>query len=146
MLTPETQSGLFDVLDARSTPAAGAQIGPPGLELFNWSAWTDDPKIVIGYWATTGGINNYTLWSDPSVDAANKKYALLPTSVDRTAAYQAAQNTIAQGAAMIPIVQTGFVTVVAKGISGVSFSPGGSGRYWTLHPAGTTSALDAMFE
>jgi peptide/nickel transport system substrate-binding protein len=146
MLTPETQSGLFDVLDARSTPAAGAQIGPPGMELFNWSAWTDDPKIVIGYWATTGGINNYTLWSDPSVDATNTKYALLPTSADRTAAYQAAQKTIAEGAAMIPIVQTGFVTVVAKGISGVSFSPGGSGRYWTLHPAGTKSALDAMFE
>ncbi|MEA2535608.1 MAG: peptide/nickel transport system substrate-binding protein [Actinomycetota bacterium] len=146
VLTPETQSGLFDVLDARSTPAAGAQIGPPGMELFNWSAWTDDPKIVIGYWATTGGINNYTLWSDPSVDAANTKYALLPTSADRTAAYQTAQTTIAQGAAMIPIVQTGFVTVVAKGISGVSFSPGGSGRYWTLHPTGTTSALDKMFE
>ena len=145
-LTPETQAGLFDVLDARSSPAAGAQIGPPGMELFNWSAWTDDPKIVIGYWATTGGINNYTLWSDPSVDAANTKYALLPTSADRTAAYQAAQQTIAQGAAMIPIVQTGFVTVVAKGISGVSFSPGGSGRYWTLHPSGSTSALDAAFE
>jgi ABC-type transport system substrate-binding protein len=86
------------------------------------------------------------LWTDPSVDATNTKYALLPTSADRTAAYQAAQKTIAEGAAMIPIVQTGFVTVVAKGISGVSFSPGGSGRYWTLHPTGTKSALDAMFE
>lgn len=146
VLTPETQAGLFDVVDARSTPAAGAAIGPPGMELFNWSAWTDDPKIVIGYWATTGGINNYSLWSDPSVDAANTKYALLPTSAERTAAYQSAQATIAQGAAMIPIVQTGFVTVVAKGISGVSFSPGGSGRYWTLHATGTRSALDATFE
>ena len=72
-LTPETQAGLFNVVDARSTPANGAQIGPPGLELFNWSAWTDDPKIVIGYWATTGGINNYSLWSNPTVDALQQQ-------------------------------------------------------------------------
>ena len=146
VLTPETQAGLFDVVDARSSPPTGAAVGPPGMELFNWSAWTDDPKIVIGYWATTGGINNYSLWTDPTVDATNAKYALLPTSSDRTSAYQAAQTTIAQGAAMIPIVQTGFVTVVAKGIGGVSFSPGGSGRFWTLHPSGKTSAIDAVFE
>jgi peptide/nickel transport system substrate-binding protein len=145
-LTPETQAGLFDVVDARSTPATGAQPGPPGLELFNWTAWTDDPKIVIGYWATTGGINNYPLWSDPSVDATNSQYALQPTSAARTAAYQAAQKTIADAAPLIPIVSTGTVAVVAKGISGVSFTPTGSGRFWTLHPAGTASPLDAQFE
>jgi peptide/nickel transport system substrate-binding protein len=143
-LTPETQAGLFNVVDARSTPASGAQIGPPGLELFNWSAWTDDPKIVIGYWATTGGINNYSLWSNPTVDAMNNKYALLATSAARTAAYKNAQNIIAAAAPDIPIALTGTVAVTTAGVTGVSFSPGGSGRYWLMHPIGTTNPLDSM--
>jgi peptide/nickel transport system substrate-binding protein len=145
-LTPETQAGLFNVVDARSTPAKDTAIGPPGLELFNWSAWTDDPKIVIGYWATTGGINNYSLWSSPIVDKENTDYALKPTSAARTAAYKNAQKIIAEGAAVIPIVLTGAVAVEAKGIAGISFSPGGSGRYWTLHPTGVASPLDKIFE
>jgi peptide/nickel transport system substrate-binding protein len=143
-LTPETQAGLFNVVDARSTPASGAQIGPPGLELFNWSAWTDDPKIVIGYWATTGGINNYSLWSNPTVDAMNNKYALLATSAARTAAYKNAQTIIAAAAPDIPIALTGTVAVTTAGVTGVSFSPGGSGRYWLMHPIGTTNPLDSM--
>jgi peptide/nickel transport system substrate-binding protein len=143
-LTPETQAGLFNVVDARSTPASGAQIGPPGLELFNWSAWTDDPKIVIGYWATTGGINNYSLWSNPTVDAMNNKYALLATSAARTGAYKNAQNIIAAAAPDIPIALTGTVAVTTAGVTGVSFSPGGSGRYWLMHPIGTTNPLDSM--
>jgi peptide/nickel transport system substrate-binding protein len=142
-LTPETQAGLFDVVDARSSPATGTQIGPPGLELFNWSAWTDDPKIVLGYWATTGGINNYALWSSPTVDQINTQYALQPTSPARTAAYQQAQMLIAAAAPYVPIVSTGAITVVDGGIQGVSFSPGGSGRFWTLHPAGTPSQIDS---
>jgi ABC-type transport system substrate-binding protein len=145
-LTPETQGGLFDVVDARSQPASNAEVGPPGLELFNWTAWTDDPKIVVGYWATKGGINNYSLWNSPSVDAANTQFALQPTSSARTEAYKAAQQTIADAAPMIPLVTTGAVTVTAKGISGVSFSPTGSGRFWTLHPTGATSKIDGLFE
>lgn len=145
-LTPETQAGLFDVVDARSTPATGAKIGPPGLELFNWTAWTDDPKIVVGYWATTGGINNYSLWSSPQVDKINSEYALQPTSAKRTAAYKRAQQIIADAAPVIPIVSTGTVTVTKPGIAGVSFSPTGSGRYWTLHPSGSSSELDQLFE
>jgi peptide/nickel transport system substrate-binding protein len=142
-LTPETQAGLFDVVDARSTPATGAKVGPPGLELFNWSAWTDDPKIVIGYWATTGGINNYSLWASPQVDKINSQFALQATSSARTAAYKQAQEIIADAAPVIPIVTTGSITIVAPGISGVSFSPGGSGRFWTLHPTGTASKIDS---
>jgi len=79
-LTPQTQAGLFDVVDARSSPAKRAKIGPPGVELFNWSGFTDDPSIVLGYWATTGGINNYALYSNRTVDAINKKWAAQPTS------------------------------------------------------------------
>jgi peptide/nickel transport system substrate-binding protein len=142
-LTPETQAGLFDVVDARSTPAAGAQVGPPGLELFNWSGFTDDPSIVIGYWATKGGINNYALYSSPVVDAINAKWASEPASAARTAAYRKAQTIIAADAPYIPIAYTGAVTVVDKGITGVSFSPGGSSRYWTLHPTGTSDAIDS---
>jgi peptide/nickel transport system substrate-binding protein len=142
-LTPETEGGLFDVVDARSMPAKGSKVGPPGLELFNWTAWTDDPKIVVGYWTTTGGINNYSLWSSPEVDKANSDFALKPTSAGRTAAYQKAQQIIADEAPVIPIVNTGSITVVAKGISGVSFTPTGSGRYWTMHPAGQPSQLNA---
>jgi peptide/nickel transport system substrate-binding protein len=145
-LTPETQAGLFDVVDARSMPAKGSKIGPPGLELFNWSAWTNDPKIVVGYWATSGGINNYSLWSSPVVDAINNKYSLLPTSAARTAAYEKAQDIIASGAAVIPIVQTGSVAVAAKGITGVSFSPGGSGRFWLMHPVGVANPMDSSVE
>lgn len=145
VLTPETQAGLFDVLNSRSTPASGAAPGPAGMELFNWSAWTDDPKITVGYWATTGGVNNYSLWSSPEVDTTNTTFALQPTSSERTAAYVKAQEIIADAAPVVPIVATGTVTVVAKGISGVSFSPTGSGRYWTLHPQGSASALDKLF-
>ena len=97
-LTPETQAGLFDVVDARSSPAAGAPVGPPGLELFNWSGFSDDPSVVIGYWATTGGINNYPLWSSPEVDQINAQYAKQDTSAARAAAYQKAQQTIAAAA------------------------------------------------
>jgi peptide/nickel transport system substrate-binding protein len=146
ILTPETQAGLFDVVDARSTPATGAQVGPPGLELFNWSAWTDDPKIVIGYWATTGGINNYSLWSSPVVDALNTQYSLQATSPARTAAYKEAQDIIANAAPVIPIVQTGTVVVVTPGITGISFAPGGSGRYWFMHPVGVKNPIDNMYE
>ncbi|GAB2570866.1 ABC transporter substrate-binding protein [Microlunatus antarcticus] len=140
-LTPQTQAGLFDVVNARSQTEPGAKVGPPGLELFNWSAWTDDPKIVIGYWATKGGINNYPLWSSETVDADNAKFALQPTSADRTAAYQQAQKEIADAAPLIPMITTGAVTVTTPGIAGVSFSPTGSGRFWTLHPEGTASPV-----
>lgn len=145
-LTPVTQAGLFDVVDARSTPATGAKLGPPGVELFNWSAWTDDPKIVIGYWATKGGINNYSLWSSPIVDKTNTTFALKPTSAARTAAYKQAQKIIAAAAPVIPIVSTGSVVVLAKGVSGANFAPGGSGRYWLFHPTGVTNPLDALFK
>jgi peptide/nickel transport system substrate-binding protein len=141
-LTPETQAGLFDVVDARSSPAKGAKIGPPGLELFNWSGFTDDPSIVIGYWATQGGINNYSLYSNPNVNAINAKYASQPSSPARTAAYQKAQDQLAADAPYIPIAYTGTVSVVDKGITGVSFSPGGSSRYWTLHPSGDDDPID----
>ena len=140
-LTPETQAGLFDVVNSRSQPETGKKIGPPGLELFNWSGFADDPSIVLGYWATTGGINNYALYSSPEVDAIHKEYATKGPSAERTAAYKKAQEIIAADAAYIPIVNTGAITVVTKGIEGVSFSPGGSGRYWTLHPSGATNAI-----
>ncbi|MGI3779604.1 MAG: ABC transporter substrate-binding protein, partial [Janthinobacterium lividum] len=143
-LNPQTQAGLFDVVNARSQTEAGAKLGPPGLELFNWTGWTDDPKIVIGYWATKGGINNYPLWNSPEVDTDNAKYALQPTSVDRTAAYQKAQADIADAAPLIPMITTGAVTVTTPGIAGVSFSPTGSGRFWTLHPQGATSEIDQL--
>jgi ABC-type transport system substrate-binding protein len=55
--------------------------------------------------------------------------------------HKKAQEIIAADAPYIPIVNTGAVSVVTKGIEGVSFSPGGSGRYWTLHPSGTTNAV-----
>jgi peptide/nickel transport system substrate-binding protein len=143
-LTPETQAGLFDVVDARSSPAKGAPIGPPGMELFNWSGFSDDPSVVIGYWATSGGINNYPLWSSPEVDKINAQYAKQNTSAARTAAYQQAQKIIAAAAPLIPIASTGTVTVVASGIQGVSFSAGGSGRFFTLHPAGQVNKINQM--
>jgi peptide/nickel transport system substrate-binding protein len=144
-LTPTTQAGMFGALDARSQPPKGAKIGPPGVVLFNWSPWKTDPKIVIGYWATTGGINNYSLWSSPTVDAINNKWALKPPSAQRTVAYRQAQKLIATGAANLPIVNTGRNVALAKGVSGASFAPGGGMRFWTLHPTGQSSALDKLY-
>ena len=144
-LTPQTEAGMFTVVDSRSTPATGAELGPPGLLLFNWTAWTNDPKIAIGYWATTGGINNYSKWSSPVVDKINTEFSLQATSEARTAAYKQAQEVLAEEVPVIPIVATGAVTVVAKGITGVSFAPTGSGRFWTLHPTGSTSKINASF-
>jgi peptide/nickel transport system substrate-binding protein len=143
-LTPETQAGLFDVLNSRSSPATGTAVGPAGLELLNWSGFSDDPSVVIGYWATTGGINNYPLWSSPDVDQIHKQFAKQNTSAQRTAAYQKAQQIIADAAPLLPIVSTGTVTVVDHGIEGVSFSAGGSGRFWTMHPSGEPSKIDAL--
>jgi peptide/nickel transport system substrate-binding protein len=143
-MTPETQGGLFDVVNARSAPAKGAAIGPAGLELLNWSGFSDDPSVVIGYWATTGGINNYPLWSTSEVDQIHQKFAKQTTSAERTAAYQKAQQIIADAAPLIPIVSTGTVTVVEKGIEGVSFSTGGSGRFWTMYPSGEASKINAL--
>jgi len=140
-LTPVSRAALFEALDARSTPAKGAEIGPPGVVLFNWSAWIADPKVVIGYWCTTGGINNYSLWSDPRVDAINKKYELAPTSPARTAAYKQAQRIIAAGAANLPMINTGRNVVLAKGLTGASFQPQPGIRFWTLRPVGQTNAL-----
>lgn len=145
-LTPVTQAGLFDALDARSQPPKGSKIGPPGVVLFNWSPWKTDPKIVIGYWATTGGINNYSLWSDPTVDTINNRWALKPPSPARSRAYATAQKIIAAGAADLPIVNTGRNVALAKGIAGASFTPGGGMRFWTLHAVGQPSALDAIYE
>ncbi len=136
-----SRAALFEALDARSTPAKGAEIGPPGVVLFNWSAWIADPKVVIGYWCTTGGINNYSLWSDPRVDAINKKYELAPTSPARTAAYKQAQRIIAAGAANLPMINTGRNVVLAKGLTGASFQPQPGIRFWTLRPVGQTNAL-----
>ena len=144
-LSPVTQAGMFGALDARSTPPKGAKIGPPGLVLFNWSPWKTDPKIVIGYWATTGGINNYSLWSSPVVDAVDKQWGLKPPSAQRTAAYRKAQKVIALGAANLPIINTGRNTALTKDVTGASFGPGGGMRFWTLHPTGQSSALDAFY-
>lgn len=146
VLTPETQAGLFDVLDARATPAKGAKIGVPGLVLFNWNPWKTDPKIVIGYWATKGGINNYSRWSSPVVDAINKKYAPLADSSARTAAYKKAQRIIAAAAPVIPIASTGRNVVVAHGITNVPFGPNPGIRFWLLRPVGRPSPLAAVFE
>ena len=100
---------------------------------------------MIGYWATNGGINNYSLWSSPEVDAINNEYSLQPTSPARTAAYQKAQVTIAAAAPDIPLAWVGTDTVVAKGITGVSFAPDRAALYFLLHPVGVSSPLDALF-
>ena len=139
------RGALFDALDARSTPAKGAKIGPPGVVLFNWSPWIADPKVVIGYWCTSGGINNYSLWSDPRVDAINKKYELAPTSLARTAAYKQAQSIIAGGAANLPIINTGRNIVVARGLTGANFRPQPGIGFWMLHPVGQVNSFNAKF-
>jgi peptide/nickel transport system substrate-binding protein len=131
-LTPDTQDQIWDTVNARSQPTGGAAAGPPDMVLFDWSAWINDPSIPIGYETTSGGVNNYSLWSNPQVDAINKQYAPLPPSSARDAAYQQAQDIIAQAAPIIPIDFADRSVVVAKGITGANFEVSQVTRYWML--------------
>jgi peptide/nickel transport system substrate-binding protein len=131
-LTPNTQDQIWDTVNARSQPTGGAQAGPPDMVLFDWSAWINDPSIPIGYEATSGGVNNYSLWSSPQVDSINKQYAASPPSTARDQAYKQAQTLIAQAAPIIPIDFADRSVVVAKGITGVNFEQGQVTRFWML--------------
>jgi peptide/nickel transport system substrate-binding protein len=132
-LTPNTQTQIFSTVDARSQPTPGTAVGAPEMVLWDWGAWTNDPSIPIGYEATTGGVNNYSLWSDPTVDTLNAKYELAPNTPARASAYEQMQKTIAAAAPIIPIVTALQSVAMAKGISGENFS-GSSTRYWMMSP------------
>jgi peptide/nickel transport system substrate-binding protein len=132
-LTPETQTQIFATIDSRSQPTAGTAVGDPEMVLWNWGAWTNDPSIPIGYEATTGGVNNYSLWSNPTVDTLNTKFELAPNTPARAAAYEQMQKTVAAAAPLIPIVTALQSVAMAKGITGENFS-GSATRYWMMSP------------
>ncbi len=132
-LTPDTQTEIFSTVDARSQPTAGTSVGAPEMVLWDWSAWTNDPSIPIGYEATTGGVNNYSLWSDPTVDSLSAKYELAPNTPARASAYEQMQKIIAGAAPIIPIVTADQSVAMVKGITGESFAGSGM-RYWLMYP------------
>ena len=134
-LTPHTDSEQWDVVNARSQPAKGKAPAAPAAVLFNWGAWTDDPKIPVGYSSTTGGVNNYSLWSDPEVDAINRDWQMKVNSPDRDAAYKKAQGIIAEAAAIIPISYANRNVVMAHGMTGATFMADPLSFFDLLKPA-----------
>lgn len=131
-LTPETSDQQWDVINGRSRNTTNP--GPADMVLFNWGPWTDDPKIPVGYAATTNGVNNYALWSDPTVDQLNAQWEFTAPSKQRDAGYQKAQQIIAAAAPVIPITYANRESVMAKGITGASFEQFASTRFYLLKP------------
>ncbi len=134
-LTPHTDAEQWDVVNARSQPADGVEPAAPEMVLFNWGAWTDDPKIPVGFSSTTGGVNNYSLWSDPAVDEINAEWQMKANSPERDAAYKQAQEIIAKAAAVIPISYANRAVVMAPGMTGASFMVFPQSRFDLLEPA-----------
>jgi peptide/nickel transport system substrate-binding protein len=137
------QAGIEFVLNPM-TPAAETALttaramtgkGSPDALLYKWGVWMDDPSITIGYFFTKGGVANYPLWSDPRVDAISNEWFGKPASAQRAAAYEEAQQIIANAAPIIPIVHADRVIVTAKGMTGATISPEMCMRYWPLKPA-----------
>ncbi len=129
-LRPETPGAFQNLIVQRALENEGA----PDALLVKWSSWIDDPKTPVSYATTTGGTNNYSMWSDPRVDeiAAANQYA--PLNEERAAAYEEAQEIVAEAAPLLPIARVGRSVVLAPGITGASFAPEFGLRYWTLHP------------
>lgn len=73
----------------------------------------------------------------PSAPEYTPAWSMYTTNLSKAA------DLMKQAAPYVPLVETGTVTVVGGGIQAVSFSPGGSGRFWTLHPTGTPSQIDS---
>lgn len=131
VLHPETAAAETALTTARATTGKGA----PDALLYKWGVWMDDPSITIGYFFTKGGVANYPLWSDPRVDAISNEWFGKPPSAVRAAAYEQAQQIIADAAPIIPIVHANRVIVTAKDMTGVTISPEMCVRYWPLKPS-----------
>jgi len=131
VLTPETPASETALTTTRATTGKGA----PDALLYKWGVWMDDPSITIGYFFTKGGVANYPLWSDPRVDKISNEWFGKPASAQRAAAYEEAQQIIADAAPIIPIVHADRVIVTAKGMTGVTISPEMCMRYWPLKPS-----------
>ena len=133
-LTPHTSAELWDVVNARSKAKKG-QAAAPEIVQFLWSAWINDPKIPIGYETTTGGVNNYSLYSNGQVDKINAEWQFAPTSTDRDAAYKRAQEVVAADLPVLPITFAERAVVLGKDLKSPSFPVSGGVRLFLLEPA-----------
>ncbi|KSZ56119.1 hypothetical protein Z045_25035 [Rhodococcus pyridinivorans KG-16] len=129
-IRPETPAAFQQLITQRATNGEGA----PDALLVKWSSWIDDPKTPVSYATTTGGVNNYSMWSDPRVDeiAAANQFADLTD--ERAATYIEAQEIVADAAPLLPIARVGRSVALADGMTGASFAPEFGLRYWTLQP------------
>lgn len=132
-LTPQTNNQQWDIINGRSRKPADP--GAADMVLFNWGPWTDDPKIPVGYATTKGGVNNYALWNDATVDSINADWQLKADSTDRQAAYKKAQQVIADAAPVIPITYADRQSVMAEGMTGATFEQFAGTRYYLIKPA-----------
>lgn len=132
-LTPQTNNQQWDIINGRSRKPSNP--GAADMVLFNWGPWTDDPKIPIGYATTKGGVNNYALWSDSTVDQINSTWELKADSTEREDAYKKAQGIIADAAPVIPITYADRQSVMAKGMTGATFEQFAGTRYYLIKPS-----------
>ncbi|MGC5249516.1 ABC transporter substrate-binding protein [Gordonia sp. DT219] len=131
VLSPKTPAAFQDLITQRATRGQGS----PDALLIKWGSWIDDPATPVGYYTTTGGTNQYSMWTNPEVDKISKEQTFADLTPERAAAYKRAQEIVADAAPLFPIVQAQRPGVLAKGITGMSFSPEMALRYWTLKPA-----------
>ena len=131
-LAPHTAAEQWDVINGRSRSPQNP--GSADMVLFNWGPWTDDPKIPVGFATTTGGVNNYALWSDPTVDEINATWGQKSSSAERDTAYKKAQDVVAEGAALLPITYADRQSVLAPGLTGASFQQFPGTRFYLLAP------------
>ncbi|GAA4673113.1 ABC transporter substrate-binding protein [Frondihabitans cladoniiphilus] len=132
-LTPQTDNQQWDIINGRSRKPTDP--GAADMVLFNWGPWTDDPKIPVGYATTKGGVNNYALWNDPTVDSIDSTWQLQADSPEREAAYKKAQQIIADAAPVIPITYADRQSVMAKGMTGATFEQFAGTRYYLITPS-----------
>lgn len=130
-LRPETPAAFASLITSRATEGKG----DPDALLVKWSSWVDDPKTPIGYATSTGGVNNYSMWSDPRVDEIVKANQYAEFTDERAATYEEAQEIVAEAAPLLPIARVGRTVVMAPGFTNASFAPEFGLRYWTLQPA-----------
>ena len=129
-LRPETPAAFSELITSRAVEGAGS----PDALLVKWSSWVDDPKTPIGYATATGGVNNYSRWSDPRVDEIVTVNQYADFTDERAATYEEAQEIVADAAPLLPIARVGRTIVMAPGFTNASFAPEFGLRYWTLTP------------
>jgi peptide/nickel transport system substrate-binding protein len=132
-LTPMPKAQLTANIRARALAQAGAQTAND-MVMNNLSIYVDDPKSPVSFYTYTGANSNYPRFSNATVDSLADQYQYAAPTPDRAKAYEKIQQIVADDASFLPLVVTGRTIVLAKGVTGASFTPEIGTRFWTLEP------------